>query len=97
MFKIYKKRNLNLNFKAASFYQKQNVTVYLNKKKVKTLPITTEYKNYSVFLGNNFNQGINTIYFIFEKNFRPFDVIPGSLDKRRLSGQFTETYLSEAK
>jgi len=41
------------------------------------------------------DEGINTIYFMFGKSYRPAEVMEGSLDRRQLGGKFTKIFLSE--
>lgn len=93
MFKIQKPEKYSLHFEAAAFYKDQSVTVYLNKKKIAKINISTEMKEYSVPVATKFETGINTIYFIFNKYYLPSNVIPGSLDQRRLSGKFSKIWL----
>lgn len=97
MFKIDKLKRFNLNFKASAFYKDQQITIYLNKKKIARIDMTTDVKEYSIPINENFQPGINTVYFIFDRYYRPFDVISGSLDKRQLSGQFYQIYLADNK
>lgn len=94
MFKIQKPGKYSLNFEAAAFYKDQPVTVYLNKKKVAKINISTEMKEYSVPIFTKFETGINTVYFMFDKYYLPSNVIPGSLDERRLSGKFIKIWLT---
>lgn len=95
MFKVNKKQKLSLHFQTAAFYKEQSVTIYLNKKKIGKLLISPEMKEYTLPVEQEFEPGINFIYFIFEKGFKPSDVMKGSLDQRQLAAQFTTIYLSE--
>ena len=95
MFKLTKKRPMILNFQAEAFYKEQPVTIYLNKKKVTKINLSTKKKNYSIPINEEFNEGINTVHFIFDKYYRPYDVIPNSQDKRRLAGKFYQLFLTE--
>ena len=88
---------MDLSFNTASFYSDQPVAVYVNKRKVATVNVTTNLKNYTVPVDEDFfKTGINTIHFIFEKEYQPIKVIPGSQDARRLGGKFTYIYLKDA-
>lgn len=78
-----------LKFKAASFHKDLKLTVYLNKKKVKEFNVRTGLKDYSIILDKNLVSGINMAYFIFNKGFRPSDIIKGSMDNRKLFARFT--------
>ena len=93
MFKIQKPGRYSLHFEAAAFFEGQPATIYLNKKKVAKIKISTIMKEYSVPIVTKFETGINTVYFIFDKYYLPSDVIPGNLDKRRLSGKFSKIWL----
>ena len=95
MFKIQKSGKYSLHFLAASFYKDQPVTIYLNKKKVAKINISTVMKEYTIPLDIKFEQGINTVYFMFNKYYIPSRVIPGSLDERRLSGKFSNIWLDK--
>ena len=97
MFKILKKRKFTLNFRAAAFYKDQKLTVYLNKKKVGKIDLSTKTKDYTLPIDTEFEEGINFVYFISEKYYRPYDIIPGNLDKRQLSSQFFKIYLTELR
>jgi len=93
MFKTTKQKKYNLHFIAASFYKDQPVTIYLNKKKVAKINISTQVKEYSVPIGIKFEIGINMVYFIFDKYYLPSNIIPGSLDQRKLSSKFSKIWL----
>ncbi|MEK7633234.1 MAG: hypothetical protein AAB437_00125 [Patescibacteria group bacterium] len=97
MFKTTKQKKYDLHFKAAAFNKDQLVTIYLNKKKISKVNISTAVKEYSVPINIKFETGINKVYFIFDGYFRPIDVIPGSLDERKISTKFLEIYLTEIK
>ena len=97
MFKTTKQKKYNLNFKASTFNKDQFVTIYLNKKKVAKINISTTIKEYSVPINTKLEEGINKIYFMFDEYYRPIDVIPGSLDERRLSAKFIKIWLVEQK
>lgn len=97
MFKVINPRKMTLNFTAASFNKDQYVTIYLNKKKIGKLFLTQQMKKYELPISKKLDKDINTIYFIFDNDFRPSDVIPGSQDKRQLSGKFSQIYLTDTK
>ncbi len=97
MFKTIKQKKYNLHFKAAAFNKDQSITIYLNKKKITNINISTIIKEYSVPINTKFEAGINKVYFMFDKYYRPVDVIPGSLDERKISAKFLEIYLTEIK
>lgn len=97
MFKIQKSGKYLLNFKTASFYKDQQVTVYLNKKKVAKIKISTEVKDYSIPVKTNFEQGINTIYFIFDKYYQPAGIFPGNIDERKISAKFFNIHITKVK
>lgn len=97
MFKTIKQKKYILHFKAAAFNKDQPVTIYLNKKKITKINVSTIIKEYSVSIDTKFEPGINMIYFVFDNYYRPTDVIPGSLDQRRISAKFLKIYLTEIK
>jgi len=88
LFKINNGEKIKLRFKAGSFYKDLKLTIYLNKKRVDELILSPEPMEYIVELDNNIKIGINTIYFIFDKSYKPADVIEGNMDYRSLSGKF---------
>lgn len=93
MFKVKKPGRYSLHFETAAFYKDQPVTIYLNKKRIARINISTTMKEYSVPVDTEFETGINTVYFMFDKYLRPYDVIRGSLDKRQLAAQFKRIWL----
>lgn len=95
MFKLNKKRRMTLNFQAEVFYKEQPVTIYLNKKKVAKIYISKAIKEYTIPIDTEFETGINTIYFMFDKYYRPYDIIPNSMDKRQLSAKMYKLFLTE--
>lgn len=97
MFKVIEPRRFDLNIRAATFHQPQETTVYLNREKVAKIKLTTELRDYSIPIDKKFKTGINTVHFIFQRGYRPANVIPGSLDQRRLAAKFTRIFLSEKK
>ncbi len=94
MFKVQKVGKYSLHFEGATFYKDQPVTIYLNKKKVARINISTTMKEHSVPIDVKFEAGINTVYFIFDKYYYPSDVLPGNLDNRKLSGKFSKIWLT---
>ena len=57
--------------------------------------MATDVKDYSMKVDKVLDEGINTIYFMFGKSYRPAEVMEGSLDRRQLGGKFTKIFLSE--
>lgn len=98
MFRVLTPRAFNLQFMAASFYRAQKVTVYVNKQRIARIRMETRMKQYSVPVPPGYvNTGINTVFFVFEKMYRPFDVMSGSTDMRYLSAKFNNVQLSEVE
>ncbi|OGK13287.1 hypothetical protein A3A93_02770 [Candidatus Roizmanbacteria bacterium RIFCSPLOWO2_01_FULL_38_12] len=96
MFKLNKQRDMDLIFNIGSFYKDQPVTVYVNKRKITNVDVTTTLKTYKVSIDSDlFKTGINTVHFIFENEYQPVKVFPGSQDARRLGGKFTSIYLKD--
>lgn len=96
MFKIQKPGKYTLHFKVSAFNKGQPVTIYLNKKKVTKINISTEMKEYSVPINIKLETGINTVYFMFDRYYRPSDIIPGNLDKRQLAAKFYQLFFTES-
>lgn len=97
MFKTTKQKKYILHFKAEAFNKDQKVTIYLNKKKITKINVLATIKEYSVPIDMEFESGINMIYFMFDNYYRPIDVIPGSLDQRRIAAKFFKIYLTVIK
>lgn len=97
MFKTAKQKKYKLNFIASAFNRDQYVSIYLNKKIVRRINISTEMKEYSIPIDFEFKAGINKVYFMFDNYYRPIDVILGSLDQRQISAKFLKIYLTEIK
>ena len=95
MFKIAKKKKLNLNFRAESIKENMKISVYLNKERVGEVILGMVIKDYQIPIDKDFIQGINYVYFIADKAYMPAEIIPGSLDKRKLSTKFSKIYLTE--
>lgn len=95
MFKMKNPRPLNLNVKMQSFFQPQQLEIYLNKKKATTIEIDLEAKGYTIPLSQGMIKGINTIHFIFQKSFRVSDVVDKSLDNRKIAGKFISITLED--
>lgn len=94
MFKVNQKRKMILNFSGASFHKNQPVTIYLNKKKVGLIKMEITVKEYRLPINIEFNEGINTIYFVFDEAYRPDEVMTNNLDRRQIAAQFSKIYLS---
>ncbi|OGG26696.1 hypothetical protein A2960_00795 [Candidatus Gottesmanbacteria bacterium RIFCSPLOWO2_01_FULL_39_12b] len=97
MFKVLKPRKFNLNFRAAAFYKDLKTKIYLNKKKITEIKLTTNLENFSIPINQELSEGINFVYFLFSSDYRPSEVIPGNFDNRLLSAKFTHISLEEIK
>lgn len=97
MFKIEKKRKMDLNFKAESFNKDIKLSIYLNKDKVGDVEMSRVIKDYQIPVNKDFEKGINYVYFISDKAYIPAKIIPGSLDQRKLSAKFTKIYITEKR
>ena len=96
IFKINQPRDLILQYKASSFYKPNEVTIYINKNKIDTFIINTDFKEFKKPINKKyFLKGINFVYFMFDTSYKPKEVIDSSLDERDLSAKFTEIYLLE--
>lgn len=96
LFKINKKRTMSFSFNVASFLTKRSVEVYLNKNKIGKFNIDTNVKKYDVILPEKYQtEGINTIYFIFDKSLSPSKIFANDLDTREISAKFTKTFFTD--
>ena len=96
MFKLYTVRDMNFEFMTASFHANQPITIYVNKRKVARMNVTTAMSKYTLSISKNFlKKGINDVHFIFDKSYQPSRVLSGSFDERKLGGMFTEINLLE--
>lgn len=77
-----------LMFSAASLYKPQQVEVFINKKSLGIVNVSTDQHRYVLNTKNTLKNGINTISFNMRKTYKPYQVIPGSLDPRNLSVKF---------
>lgn len=97
MFKLNEERKLNLHFEGSALYQKQQVTIYVNQKKVAHLNMATHMKEYTVPVYKEWVENINTVHFIFKKTYQPKKIIMGNFDVRSIVAQFRKIYLTEIK
>ncbi|MBI5122983.1 hypothetical protein HZA75_03945 [Candidatus Roizmanbacteria bacterium] len=95
MFKITKKRKLNLNFRAESIKENMKISIYLNKEKAGEVILGMSVKDYQISIDKDFIPGINTIHFISDKAYVPAKIFSGLLDQRKLSAKFSKIYLTE--
>lgn len=98
LFKLNKPRIMDLRFESSSFYKKQDVKIYINKKEIGKVIIPLGLKEFTIPIKEDtLVPGINFVYFMFSQSYKPKEVIPGSLDDRNLSAKFTKIYLREVK
>jgi len=95
LFKVQKSRKLVLNFEAESIYKDIPLTIYVNKEKVGRIDVAKNKKKYSLPINNETLNGLNMVYFIFDKSYRPADIIPGNLDRRQLSAKIYSINISK--
>jgi hypothetical protein len=96
LFKLNKSRNMDLYFKAAAFYKNQPVTIYVNKNKITKVEFKTDIEEFKIPVKKqNLNKGINTIYFIFQKTYRPKDVSLNNTDDRNIAAKFYQISLQD--
>ena len=87
---------MNLLFTTATFYKDQPVTIYINENKVAKIELTTNIKEFKIPVKKqNLKKGINTIYFMFTKTYRPKDVLPKSEDVRNVAAKFSKVSLQD--
>ncbi len=89
--KIFLKTNnlqkTKLTLQASSFYEPQEIEVYLNDYKVGKKTIGIEKTHLSFNISGKIRPGINTVIIRFTKNFKPSYVIPKEKDQRNLAAQ----------
>lgn len=95
MFKIENQRMMTLHFTAASFGKGRWVTVYLDKKPVDRIYISSSMNEYSVPLSVSLSPGLRFIYFSFDSSNQPKDLLPNNLDTREISAKFNKIWLSD--
>ena len=87
---------MNLRFRAATFYKDQPVTVYVNENKITEVELTANIKEFRVPVEKqNLKKGINTVYFMFAKTYRPKDVLSNSTDDRNIAAKFNKISLQD--
>lgn len=90
--KVFLKTNdINKNrlvFEGLSFYQPQKIKVYINRKYVGEQDISIKKQKYLFDVKDSLEPGINTIYFVFSKSFKPSDLWSSDKDNRDLSIKF---------
>lgn len=94
MFKVNRIRSMNLSFKAKSYYNTKNLTIYMNNNKIANLELPTKEKTYSIS-AQNLKIGINIVLFKFDKTTKPLDILKGSTDDRNISAIFKQIKLIE--
>ena len=86
----------DLIFKAAAFYKDQPATIYVNENKIAKKQLATNIKKFKIRVGKqNLKKGINTVYFMFGKTYRPKDVLPNSADNRNIAAKFSKVSLQD--
>ncbi len=75
-------------FSASSFYEPQEVKVYLNENYLGAKKISVNDEKYSFDITNKLEPGINTFSFRFSKSFEPAKVLTDNKDDRNLSVKF---------
>jgi len=94
MFRLENLRDMNLLFTTATFYKDQSVTIYINENKIAKIDLTTSIKEFKIPVEKqNIKKGINTVYFMFTKTYRPKDVLSNSTDVRNLAAKFKKIEL----
>lgn len=90
--KIFLKTNnlkkTKLILEASSFYQPQDIDVYLNDSNIGKQNIGVEKTHLNFDISGKIKPGINTVIVKFTKNFSPAAIFPQDKDKRNLAAQF---------
>jgi hypothetical protein len=86
LFKVTNPRKLKLEFSAESYLTDNPLKIYLNKKEVGEFIIIPSKKTYLIDIPFLPEKGINTVYFIFDKDYALND--DKTVDARDVSGKF---------
>lgn len=97
LFKVADKGIYSLNFTSKAFYRDMPVTIYVDKKKIAKTTIPLNEKNFTIPVDFNLDAGMHTVYFMFDKFYRPFDVIDNSGDLREISAFFKKISFEKLK
>lgn len=95
LFKVQNPKKSKLIFTVSSFSKLSQARVYVNKKEVGTIAIAPTMKTYTLDVPFRLKQGINKVYFVFNKAYRQSDVIPGSRSQRELAAKFYSIRLAQ--
>lgn len=95
MFKLNKKRKMDLHFEGGAFYQNQPLTIFVNKKKIVKTILNKKKKSYNIALGDSLEKGLNRVYFFFDKSYKANEIMPNSNDQRKIAAELTKIYLTE--
>ncbi len=87
LFKISDPQKYKLVMKTASFFKKNELTVYVNKKMIGELTIEPNVDTYTLSIPFELKRGINMINFIYKDGYIPSEVINGSKEKREFSAK----------
>lgn len=87
MFKVNRPRKVKLIFTGASFIKENKARIYINKKYIKEIIFTPKIESYEIALPMKLNKGINTVYIIFDKVYKPSEVLGGE-DQRNIAAKF---------
>lgn len=95
IFKLKNPRPVFMNFRAKTADKHQNVSVYINKKKVNQFTMTPGFKNYHLPFISHTKTGLNTITLRFSDTIEPAKVISQSKDRRSLAAFFTDLTIQD--
>ena len=96
MFKVVSPRKFTLRFQAKAYYKNMPTDIYIDKKKIASISIPLEGKEFQIPIDLTLNKGIHTVYFFFQKSYYP-SKITNSTDNRQLSAKFTNISLIPMK
>ena len=87
LFKVQKPNNYTLVMETAAFYQENEVTVFIDKKKVDTIHIAPELQSYTLQIPFELSKGIHIINLVYAQAYRPIDVVPDSIESRKFAAK----------
>ncbi|PIY71650.1 hypothetical protein COY87_05065 [Candidatus Roizmanbacteria bacterium CG_4_10_14_0_8_um_filter_33_9] len=92
MFKVINPKKFILNFQAKTYHKAMPVDIYVDKKKIASVTIPLENKEFTIPVNFVLDRGIHTIHFLFRNAYRPSEIFD-SPDNRQLSAKFINIYL----
>ncbi|MFA6016653.1 MAG: hypothetical protein WC744_01035 [Patescibacteria group bacterium] len=94
LFKVADERKYTVDFTARAFYKDIPVTIYVDEKKITKILMTVSEKNFKIPVHFNLAKGIHTVFFLFDKSYKPSEMHININDERDLSAKFKQVSLN---